>query len=113
MKRILVVEDDTNSQMMVLALERHGYDCRSAYSGTEAILYLDEIWDAVILALLVENPRRIFTKQNIYEAVWDDCYMGTDNTINVHISNIRKKMREVTEEEYIETVWGIGFKLCK
>ncbi|NMA00912.1 MAG: winged helix-turn-helix transcriptional regulator, partial [Clostridiaceae bacterium] len=38
---------------------------------------------------------------------------GTDNTINVHISNIRKKMREVTEEEYIETVWGIGFRLHK
>ena len=61
----------------------------------------------------MQHPKRIFTKQDIYEAVWDDYYVGTDNTINVHISNIRKKMREVTEEEYIETVWGIGFRLHK
>ena len=36
--------------------------------------------------------------------------MGEDKTINMHISNIRKKLKAVSEEEYIETVWGIGFK---
>ena len=64
-----------------------------------------------ILELLVKNPTRAFTKQNIYEFVWDDSYLGEDKTINVHISNIRKKLKAVTDVDYIETVWGIGFKL--
>ncbi|MBQ3912480.1 MAG: response regulator transcription factor [Lachnospiraceae bacterium] len=64
-----------------------------------------------ILELLVKNPARAFTKQNIYEYVWDDSYLGEDKTINVHISNIRKKLKAVTAVDYIETVWGIGFKL--
>ena len=39
--------------------------------------------------------------------------MGEDKTINVHISNIRQKMKKITQEEYIETVWGMGFKLAE
>lgn len=66
-----------------------------------------------ILELLVKNPNQVFSKQNIYDAVWDDYYIGGDKTINVHMSNIRKKIKEYTDEDYIETVWGIGFKLHK
>ena len=66
-----------------------------------------------ILQLLLENPNRAFTKQDIYDYAWDDIYIGEDKTINMHISNIRKKLKAVTDEEYIETVWGIGFKLSK
>ena len=66
-----------------------------------------------ILQLLMENPNRVFTKQDIYDYAWDDIYIGEDKTINMHISNIRKKLKAVTDEEYIETVWGIGFKLSK
>ena len=66
-----------------------------------------------ILQLLMENPNRAFTKQDIYDYAWDDIYIGEDKTINMHISNIRKKLKAVTDEEYIETVWGIGFKLSK
>ncbi len=66
-----------------------------------------------ILELLMENPNRVFTKQDIYDYAWDDIYIGEDKTINMHISNIRKKLKAVTDEEYIETVWGIGFKLKK
>ncbi len=66
-----------------------------------------------ILQLLMENPNRAFTKQDIYDYAWDDIYTGEDKTINMHISNIRKKLKAVTDKEYIETVWGIGFKLSK
>lgn len=66
-----------------------------------------------ILELLMGNPSRVFTKQDIYDYAWDDIYIGEDKTVNMHISNIRKKLKAVTEEEYIETVWGIGFKLSK
>ncbi len=64
-----------------------------------------------ILELLMKNPNRAFSKQAIYDFAWDDSYLGEDKTINVHISNIRKKIKVYTETEYIETVWGIGFKL--
>lgn len=66
-----------------------------------------------IIKLLLENPNKVFTKQDIYEYAWEDYYMGEDKTINVHISNIRKKIKERINEEIIETVWGIGFKLKK
>ena len=66
-----------------------------------------------ILELLMKNPNRAFSKQQIYDFAWDDTYLGEDNTVNVHVSNIRKKIKKYTDVEYIETVWGIGFKLKK
>lgn len=66
-----------------------------------------------ILELLLSHPGRVFSKQDIYDYAWDDLYLGEDKTINVHISNIRKKLKTVSSREYIETVWGIGFRLAK
>lgn len=66
-----------------------------------------------ILELLLKHPNKVFSKQEIYEYAWDDYYVGEDKTINVHISNIRSKIKKVCEEDYIDTVWGIGFKLAK
>ena len=66
-----------------------------------------------ILELLLLHPNKVFSKQDIYDYAWDEIYIGEDKTINVHISNIRKKLKSVTEDEYIETVWGIGFRLKK
>ena len=66
-----------------------------------------------ILELLLLHPNKVFSKQDIYDYAWDEIYIGENKTINVHISNIRKKLKAVTEEEYIETVWGIGFRLKK
>ena len=65
-----------------------------------------------ILKLLMEHPKRVFTKDNIYEAVWNDVSFADENTINVHISKIRTKLAEINpEQEYIRTVWGVGFKM--
>lgn len=66
-----------------------------------------------ILELLISHPQRVYSKQDIYDYAWDDIYIGEDKTINVHISNIRKKLKTVSDNEYIETVWGIGFRLAK
>lgn len=66
-----------------------------------------------ILELLMKNPNRVFSKQDFYDYAWEEDYIGEDKTINMHISNIRKKLKKVCEEEYIETVWGIGFKLAR
>lgn len=66
----------------------------------------------LILQLLLENPGKVFTKSNIYESVWNEEFLGEDNAVNVHISNIRQKIAKINpEEKFIQTVWGIGFKL--
>ena len=66
----------------------------------------------LILELLLRNPGKVFTKNNIYESVWNEEYLGEDNAVNVHISNIRQKLAKVNDKEhYIQTVWGIGFKM--
>lgn len=64
-----------------------------------------------ILELLMEHPKQVFSKEDIFEYAWDEPYMGETKTLDVHISNIRKKLKKITETEYIETVWGIGYKL--
>lgn len=66
-----------------------------------------------IMELFIKNPDKVFSKQAIYDYAWEDYYIGEDKTINVHISNIRKKLKAYSDREYIETVWGIGFKLKK
>ncbi|MHA6260085.1 response regulator transcription factor [Sporosarcina sp. CAU 1771] len=64
-----------------------------------------------ILFLFMQNPERAFSKKEIYERIWKGTYFGDDNTISVHISNLRKKIAERTTDEYIQTIWGIGFML--
>lgn len=64
-----------------------------------------------ILELLMKYPKKVFSKEEIFEYAWDEPYMGETKTLDVHISNIRKKLKKVTEKEYIETVWGIGYRL--
>ena len=64
-----------------------------------------------ILELLLRNPKQVFSKEDIFEYAWDEPYIGETKTLDVHISNIRKKIKQVTSEEYIETVWGIGYRL--
>lgn len=65
-----------------------------------------------ILELLLTHPKKVFSKANLYESVWGDEYLGDDNTVNVHMSNLRNKLNKANpNEEYIETIWGMGYKL--
>lgn len=64
-----------------------------------------------ILELLVSHPKQVFSKEDIFSYAWNEPYMGETKTLDVHISNIRKKIKQVTIDEYIETVWGIGYRL--
>ncbi len=66
-----------------------------------------------ILLILLQQPEKVFSRDTLYEKVWSSGYLGEDNTVNVHVSNIRKKLAMVdSKEEYIKTVWGIGFKMA-
>lgn len=85
-------------------------DTRSAeVNGVEVNLTISEF---DILLLLLKNPEKVFSKNEIYEKVWHGTYVGEDNTISVHISNIRAKLAKEDTAEYIKTVWGIGFKMA-
>lgn len=64
-----------------------------------------------ILELILSNPKKLFSKANLFESVWDEAYVPEDSTLKVHISNLRTKLKEFDDEEYIETVWGMGYKL--
>lgn len=64
-----------------------------------------------IIKLLMENSKKVFTKRNLIDSVWQDVYTD-ENTLNVHISNLRNKLSKLDPNtEYIKTVWGIGYKL--
>lgn len=67
-----------------------------------------------VLELLMKYPDKIFSKANLFQSVWHTEYISEDNTLNVHISNLRNKLKAVCpEQEFIDTVWGIGYRLHK
>ena len=69
-------------------------------------------YEYLILQLLMSAPHKVFTKNNIFESVWNEEFLGDDNAINVHISNLRKKFIKANPQgQYIQTVWGLGFKM--
>ena len=68
--------------------------------------------ECLIFQTLLRHPKKIFTKEELYELVWEDTYLPGDNTLNTHLSNLRKKLSQLDpEQEYIETIWGVGVRL--
>ncbi len=66
-----------------------------------------------IFKLLLTHPKQIFTKEQLYEAVWHELYLPSDNTLNSQLSNLRKKIAQLdADEDYVETVWGLGVRLA-
>lgn len=65
-----------------------------------------------ILKLLMEHPDRVFSPREIYEAVWKDVSLGTENTVAVHIRHLREKIEyNPAEPRYLKVVWGRGYKM--
>lgn len=65
-----------------------------------------------ILKLLMQHPKKVFTKENLFESVWGTEYLGDDNTVNVHMSNLRNKLLKANPNgDYIQTIWGMGYKI--
>lgn len=64
-----------------------------------------------ILKLLMENPRQVVTKSILLDKISEDTPDCVESSLKVHVSNLRKKLRVASERDYIETVWGIGFKM--
>lgn len=101
-----VVSEVSTYKALSLVSESFSITCGS----TELILKRKEF---EILKLLIENPKKVYTKELLYEAIWKEPYYGDENTINVHISNLRRKLKSLDpSNDYISTVWGIGIKLA-
>lgn len=65
-----------------------------------------------ILELLMRYPHKVFSKANLFESIWNEEYVCEDNTLNVHMSNLRNKLKAADPEtEYIKTVWGMGYRM--
>ena len=80
-------------------------------NGNELTLTVREF---SILELLLNHPKKVFTRENLYKNIWNEEFYGEDNTVNVHISNIRAKISKIDKDtEYIKTIWGIGFTMAE
>lgn len=67
-----------------------------------------------LLLLLLRHPAKVYSKANLYESVWNEAYLGDDGAIKTHISNLRNKLSKANpNRQYIETVWGMGYRLYK
>ncbi len=67
-----------------------------------------------ILLLLIKNPGRVFSTQQIYESIWNEDAYGAENTVAVHIRHIREKIEiNPKEPRYLKVVWGVGYKIEK
>ena len=65
-----------------------------------------------ILELMLKTPAKLWSKVNLFESVWGENFITDDNTVKVHMSNIRSKLKKLDpENDYIETVWGMGYRL--
>lgn len=91
------------------ALELHLSDYTVYKNGKQIGLTAKEF---EILKLFMQNPKKVYTKEQLYSLVWKDAYFGDENAVNVHISRLRNKIEDDSRRpEYIITVWGIGYKL--
>ena len=81
---------------------------RLTAGGSEVKLTRTEF---AILKLLMANPNQVITKSRLLDRIAEDTPDCTENSLKTHISHLRSKMRDVAGEDYIESVWGIGFKM--
>ena len=67
-----------------------------------------------ILKLLLRSPGRVYSTSQIYEQVWNDPSLGSENTVAVHIRHLREKIEiDPANPRYIKVVWGLGYKMEK
>lgn len=64
-----------------------------------------------ILKLLMQNPRQVLAKSLLLERISTDTPDCTESSLKIHVSNLRRKLRETGGRDYIESVWGIGYKM--
>lgn len=100
-KDIIIVKD------LNLNLKEH-----TLYKDEENIKLTPKEFD--ILSLLARNKGRVFSSNEIYERVWQEKFLESDNTVLTHIRNLREKLDDnLRNSKYIKTIWGVGYKIEK
>lgn len=85
-------------------------DCKRVFVSSNEIICT--AMEYAILDIMLSNPDKIFSKRNLFESITGEEYLSDENTMNVHISNLRKKIAVFDQEPYIETVYGMGYRLA-
>ncbi len=85
-----------------IKLNKENYE---VFKGAEKVFLTEKEFE--ILKLFMENPNKVFSRENILDSVWGYEYFGDAQIINTHIKNIRKKLGN----DYIRTIRGAGYKL--
>lgn len=141
-KLLVIEDDREINHLICEYMTEAGYEMLSASNGLEGLSMLERIKDIDlclldlvlddqakivrvngnkldltvkeygILKLLLENPKKLFSKANLFESVWNETYYPEDNALKVHMSNLRTKIKKYDDREYIETVWEMGYKLA-
>ena len=82
---------------------------RRVYINDEERVFTTKEFD--LLAFLAQNPNHVFTKEELFKEIWDMDSVGDIATVTVHIKKIREKIEKNTSKpEYIETIWGVGYR---
>ncbi|MEK5255447.1 response regulator transcription factor [Paenibacillus sp. FSL F4-0125] len=104
-----IIEEKSAEQIVLGELRLDQSQCLLYRSGEPVVLTSTEY---KILELMMKQPGRVFTRKKIYEAVWEDFYVYEDNSIMVHISNIREKIEQDSKKPvYLKTIRGLGYKI--
>lgn len=141
-KLLVIEDDREINHLICEYMAEAGYEMLSASNGLEGLSMLERVKDIDlclldlvlddqakivrvngnkldltvkeygILKVLLENPKKLFSKANLFESVWNETYYPEDNALKVHMSNLRTKIKKYDDREYIETVWGMGYKLA-
>ena len=101
-----VIENDKVLQYSGLCIDPDKHQI--SYQGN--VLPLTETYEFQTLIYLASQPGRVYTKEQIYQAVWKEEPVDVSSAVFCIIRNIRQKLRKVTKKEYIQTVWGVGYK---
>lgn len=103
------LEDDNSGNLIKYKEISLNKDTREVFINNNITLTAREF---DILEILIMNPKKVFTKSNLFESAWGSEYVCDDNIITVHVRNLRSKLSKFeTNYKYIQIVWGIGYKL--
>lgn len=89
---------------LVLDLNKHTV----SVNDQEVVLTRTEY---AVLKKLMQEPKRVITKGQLLDYIFEDTPDCTESSLKVHVSHLRSKLREVADKEYIESIWGIGYKM--
>ena len=118
-EKILIVDDEREiADLVELYLQNEGYEICKFYNGRDALACAkrEELaltpMEFKILWYLCEHQGKVVSSEELYEAVWGEKYLDSNNTVMAHIARIREKMHEQARNpKLIQTVWGVGYTI--